>query len=77
MITNMETRIPFIAAIILLVLSNLATALTISKRHESDMNTVIEADRACRPGIYKHILATEGKAICVGGTNDEWVVEVK
>ena len=70
----METRIPFIAAIILLALSNLATALTISKRHESDMNAAIEADRACRPGIYKRVLESDNRVICIGGNNEEWIV---
>ena len=73
----MNTKIPFVMAMIMLIVSNFTTSFIITIWHESNMSTALEADRACRPGIYKHILVQEHKAICVGGNNEEWVVKTK
>ena len=42
--------------------------------NQENVNITVQADRACRPGIYKRVLESDNRVICIGGNNEEWIV---
>ena len=69
-----NTKLYLIIFIIGMFFSNLVTSFTAVARGESNLKTAIEADRACRPGIYKRVLESDNRVICIGGSSEEWIV---